>query len=83
MELVIQACEGGFYLANLNLKGRDERTGRANLEIKRFNSLNRVREYFDDVAPKDVWLCHNVAYDEMIGLPSNESEVRQRLYWYQ
>lgn len=88
MELTIRACEGGFYLTHLDdelLDPQDICAG-AGLTYKdnmKFNCLGTIKDYFGPLAPTQVWLVHNVAYDEMIGLPSNEAEHRQPLYWYQ
>ncbi|WP_053982099.1 DUF6482 family protein [Marinagarivorans algicola] len=91
MNLVIQACEGGFYIAKLTDEAHSERWLRAlchrhGLTYKanmRFHSLAHIREYFAALIPVNVWLEHNTAYDEMIGLPSGEGSYRQPLYWYQ
>lgn len=88
MELTIRACEGGFYLAVLDARDVDPADVCSHQGIRykdnmKFTSLGGVKDHFDAVAPEAVWLVHNVAYDEMIGLTSVESEHRQPLYWYQ
>ena len=91
MNLVIQVCEGGFYIVKLTDEAHSERWLRAvcqqhGLMYKanmRFHSLAHVREHFAPLIPENVWLEHNTAYDEMIGLPSGEGKYRQPLYWYQ
>lgn len=91
MNLVIEACEGGFYIAKLSDEAHSERWLRVvcnqhGLVYKanmRFNSLGHIRDYFAPLAPSSVWLQHNCAYDEMIGLPSGEAPFRQPLHWYQ
>ncbi len=90
MELAIEACEGGFYIAKLSESDRSEKWLRSicqkhGLMYKanmRFYSLSHIREYFEPLLPTDVWLEHNHAYDEMIGLPSAGSIHRQPLHWY-
>lgn len=84
MELTIRACEGGFYLASLSVgsASASELVTAGSGHLK-FQSLEQVKDYFSEPAPEKVWLVHNVAYDEMIGLPSNEKEHKQPLAWYQ
>ena len=90
MNLIIQACEGGFYIAKLIDENHSERWlrivcnqhGIAYKPNMRFHSLSHIREYFSPLAPSQVWLEHNCAYDEMIGLPSGERNSRQPLYWF-
>lgn len=88
MELIIRACEGGFYLTQLSDDSDDVKKKCASQGLRykdnmKFNSLGNVREFFDVLSPEQVWLIHNVAYDEMIGLSSQEQEHRQPLFWYQ
>ena len=87
MDLTIRTCEGGFYLVNLEhseIKPAEicAKHGISYKDNMRFSSLGTIKEYFMSVSPKSVWLLHNTAYDEMIGLPSSELEHRQPLYWY-
>ncbi len=90
MELVILVCEGGFYLANIQgdnlseraIQSKAQRYGRSYHHNKRFQSLSHVREFFEPLAPQNVWLEHNGAYDEMIGSASSGYQHRQPLYWY-
>lgn len=92
MELNIHALEGGIYLAQLELIG-DAHTQAAVKQLCRkqgleypgstqFRSLGAIRDAYSAIAPNQVWLVHNVAYDQMIGLNSNEQEHRQPLSWY-
>jgi|GEM_PF-3065424 len=88
MELTIRACEGGFYLTQLSDESESVEQKCASQGVRykdnmKFNSLGNVREFFDALSPEQVWLVHNVAYDEMIGLASDEREHRQPLFWYQ
>lgn len=88
MELTIRACEGGFYLAQLSDEATDVKKVCASQGLRykdnmKFNNLSNVKDFFNPLSPKQVWLVHNVAYDEMIGLSSNEQEHRQPLFWYQ
>ena len=90
MNLIIRACEGGFYITKLidgNLSGRSLRSlcrqhGLVYKANMRFHSLGHIRDYFAPLAPANVWLEHNCAYDEMIGLPGGERNYRQPLYWF-
>lgn len=90
MNLVIQAGEGGFYITRLTdethsdqgLKARCKQQGLTYQANMRFNNLGHIREYFSPLKPNNVWLEHNCAYDEMIGLPCGETAYRQPLYWY-
>ena len=90
MELIIEACEGGFFIARLTQHDHSERwlrlvcqrqglTYRHNM---RFRSLDHIRDYFAPLTPESVWLVYNHAYDEMIGLPSVIRASRQPLHWY-
>lgn len=90
MELAIEACEGGFYIARLSQPGHNEKWLRSTCQQHglmykanmRFYSLSHIREYFEPLLPSRVWLEHNHAFDEMIGLPSTGATHKQPLYWY-
>lgn len=89
MELTILACEGGFYLARLSsatdtadIEQACAKKGMRYQANERFSSLGRIKAHFATIAPNKVWLVHNKAYDEMIGLPSSEAPHRQPLPWY-
>lgn len=90
MELIIEACEGGLYIAKLTednhshrwLRTLCQRHGLAFKANMRFHNLSHIRDYFSSLAPEKVWLIHNNAYDQMIGLPSASIIDRQSLHWY-
>ncbi len=88
MQLIIRSFEGGFYLASITDSDTHPETlcqqhGINYQDNMKFRSLGTIRDYFSPLAPRDIWLIHSCAYDEMIGLVSNEKEHRQPLYWYQ
>ncbi|HEY7773185.1 MAG TPA: DUF6482 family protein [Marinagarivorans sp.] len=90
MELIIEACEGGFFIAKLTQHDHNEqwlrlmcrRQGLTYRDNMRFHSLDHIRDYFAPLTPQSVWLVYNHAYDEMIGMPSSATVSRQPLYWY-
>lgn len=90
MELAIHACEGGFYLAKLHeeklsdkdLQNTCRKHGINYKPATKFHSLAHIRDLFGPLAPQAVWLVHNHAYDEMIGLATSAAEHKQPLHWY-
>ena len=90
MDLLIEACEGGFYIAKIGHPEYSEKTlqklfrtnGLVYKPNMRFQSLIHIRDYFEAVSPDRVWLEHSLAYDEMIGLPPSGSKHLQPLHWY-
>lgn len=89
MQLNIVSCEGGFYIATLEthvdvpmLIRLCAALGVIYRPQQKFFSLQAIKTHFAPIAPSRVWLEHNHAYDEMIGLPSAGGTPRERLYWY-
>lgn len=42
---------------------------RDGLEVQRFMSLQGVKQAFQTLPLRDIWLVHHSAYDEMVGQP--------------
>ena len=90
MQLEIHALEGGIYLAKLSdgdhgekwLRSVCKKHGVIYKANMRFHNLSHVKEFFEPLAPEDVSLIHNCAYDEMIGSPEIGGTYSQSLYWY-
>ncbi|WMS86801.1 DUF6482 family protein [Pleionea litopenaei] len=92
MELNIHALEGGLYLVevtdelkNISDEIRTTIAKKASFtesHFWHFRSLGAIRDAFTSLSPQRVWLIHNLAYDQMIGLPSHPEPHRQPLHWY-
>ena len=90
MQLAIHALEGGFYVAKLTDEQHSEKWlrltcskhGLAYKANMRFHNLAHIREYFAPLAPEEVSLVHNTAYDEMIGSACSAGNYSQPLHWY-
>ncbi|MDP4528291.1 DUF6482 family protein [Alkalimonas delamerensis] len=67
-ELVVHSYEMGLYLAEVDFDQRkafiiDDETGRP----KKFHSIEQVKDAFGDATIRKAYLCHQSAYDEMVG----------------
>lgn len=68
MQIWVQSCEGGIYLAKTGSEQQQDWLRDEQGIPMKFRSLEAVRQHFTSQPITDAWLVQHSPYNEMIGL---------------